>query len=87
MTTRSWIHSAPSLRAQLECRVSADPQATVTWIKGEMPISLDNRIVRIVDGDKNTLLIRNVQPSDFGIYTCRATNDLGQGEVQIQLSG
>lgn len=33
------------------------------------------------------LIIRNVQRCDFGIYTCRAINELGQGEVQIQLSG
>lgn len=87
MTTRSWIHSAPGLRALLECKVSADPPSTVTWLKSEMPVSLDNRVVSLVDGDKHSLLIRNVQRSDFGIYTCRAINDLGQGDMQIQLSG
>lgn len=87
ITTRSWIHSAPGLRAQLECKVSADPPATVTWLKGEIPVVLDNRVISLVDGDKHSLLIRNVQRSDFGIYTCRAVNDLGQGDMQIQLSG
>ncbi|XP_017775167.1 PREDICTED: limbic system-associated membrane protein-like isoform X2 [Nicrophorus vespilloides] len=87
MTTRSWIHSAPGLRAQLDCRVSADPQAVVTWLKSEIPVNLDSRVVSLVDGDKHSLLIRDIQRSDFGIYTCRASNDLGQGDVQIQLSG
>lgn len=87
MTTRSWIHSAPSLRTQMECKVSSDPPASVVWLKSEMEVTLDNRIQTLIDGDKHTLLIRQVQPSDFGIYTCRAINDLGQGEVQIQLSG
>lgn len=87
MTTRSWIHSAPGLRAQMECKVSSDPPATITWLKSEILVPLDNRVVYLVDGDKHTLLIRHVQRSDFGIYTCRANNDLGQGEVQIQLSG
>ncbi|XP_019877111.1 limbic system-associated membrane protein [Aethina tumida] len=87
LTSRSWIHTAPGLRAQLECKVSADPQATVTWLKGEIQVPLDNRVVSLHDGDKHSLLIRNVQRSDFGIYTCRANNELGQGEVHIQLSG
>lgn len=87
MTSRSWMHTAPGHRAQLECRVSADPQAQVTWLKGETVVPTDNRVVSLVDGDKYTLLIRNVQKSDFGIYTCRAINELGQGELQIQLSG
>lgn len=87
MTSRSWIHTAPGHRVQLECKISADPQATVTWTKGDIPIPLDNRVLSLVDGDKYTLLIKNVQKSDFGIYTCKAINELGQGELQIQLSG
>lgn len=87
VTSRSWIHTAPGHRVQIDCRVSADPQATVTWLKGEVSIHLDNRVVTMGDGDKHTLLIRNVQRSDFGIYTCRASNELGQGELAIQLSG
>lgn len=84
---RSWIHTAPSHRAQLECIISADPQASVTWLKGETPVVLDNRIISLVSGEKHSLLIRNVQPMDFGVYCCRARNELGQGEVHIQLSG
>ncbi|KAB0802103.1 hypothetical protein PPYR_04289 [Photinus pyralis] len=87
MTMRSWMHTAPGIRTQLECIVYADPPATVTWLKGEIPVPFSNRIVAMVDGDKHILLIRNATFADFGIYTCRATNDLGQGELQIQLSG
>lgn len=87
MTSRSWIHTAPGHRVQLECKISADPQATVTWTKGDMPVPLDSRVLALVDGDKYILLIKNVLKSDFGIYTCKAINELGQGEIQIQLSG
>lgn len=60
----------------------------MVWLKGEVVVPIDmSRVVSIVDGDKHTLIIRNVQRSDFGIYTCRAINELGQGEIQIQLSG
>ncbi|KAG5892024.1 hypothetical protein JTB14_024464 [Gonioctena quinquepunctata] len=87
MTSRSWIHTAPGHRLQIDCKVSSDPQATVTWLKGEVPVRLDSRVQSLVDGDKHTLLIMKVQRSDLGIYTCRAMNELGQGELAIQVSG
>lgn len=52
-----------------------------------MVVPLDTRVVSLIDGEKHILLIRNVQRSDFGIYTCRAVNELGQSELHIQLSG
>lgn len=85
--TRSWVHTAPGVRAQLECIVSADPEAAVIWLKGEIPINFNNRVIPLIEDEKHILLIRNVTFSDFGIYTCRASNELGQGELQIQLSG
>ncbi|KAF5291192.1 hypothetical protein FQA39_LY14434 [Lamprigera yunnana] len=87
MTMRSWMHTAPGIRTQLECIVYADPQATVVWLKGEIPIPFSSRVIPMVDEDKHILLIRNATFADFGIYTCRASNELGQGELQIQLSG
>lgn len=87
LPVRHWIHTAPGHRAQLECIVSADPPPTITWLKGERPITKDNRVISLISGDKHTLIIRNVQPSDFDIYTCLARNELGEGETHIQLSG
>lgn len=86
-TTRSWIHTAPGHRVQLDCKISADPQAVVTWAKGDILVSFDSRVVSLRDGDKHSLMIKNVQRSDFGVYHCKAINELGQGELQIQLSG
>lgn len=84
---RSWIHTAPGHRAQIECIVYADPPAAVTWLKGEALVIKDSRVVSLVSGEKHTLLIRNVLATDIGVYTCRARNDLGAGEVHIELSG
>lgn len=86
-TSRSWIHTAVGHTAHLDCKVAANPLAEVVWFKGEIPVPLDRRVFTIVDGEKTTLYIKNVQVSDFGIYTCRVQNELGQNELQIQLSG
>lgn len=87
LSVKPWIHTAPGHRAQLECIVSSDPPATITWFKGEIPISKDSRVISLINGEKHTLLIRNVQPNDFDVYTCRARNELGEGETHMQLSG
>lgn len=84
---KSWIHTAPGHRAQIECLVYADPPASVTWFKGETLVMKDSRVLSLVSGEKRILLIRNVLASDFGVYTCRARNNLGEGETHIQLSG
>lgn len=67
--------------------VLADPPAEVRWYKSNIPVHLDARVVTLVNGEKNVLLIRNAHISDFGIYTCRANNELGTAEADIQLSG
>ncbi|GLV43887.1 wrapper [Carabus blaptoides fortunei] len=84
---KSWIHTSPGLRATLGCMVSADPAAEVKWYKSKIAVPFDARVVSLVDGDKHILIIRNVRISDFGIYTCRAANELGTVEIDIQLSG
>lgn len=71
----------------MDCVVSADPVGEVTWFKSNIPVTLDTRVMALVDHDKHSLIIRNVRISDFGIYKCKAVNDLGAAEIEIQLSG
>lgn len=39
----------------------------------------------IKDGDK-TLVIKNVVPSDEGVYVCEASNNVGQISSKVQLT-
>ncbi|KAJ8938543.1 hypothetical protein NQ318_016914 [Aromia moschata] len=86
-TSRPWLHTAPGHRALIDCRVDANPEATVTWLKEEVPVPMDNRVLYLIEGDKHSLVIRNVQRSDFGTYTCRAANELGEAKLYMELSG
>lgn len=85
---KSWIHTAPGFRAQLDCKVTSDPSSQVIWYKGNNPINSDNhRVLLFGDDEKYSLIIRNVQRSDFGIYTCKAVNEIGEETLEFQLSG
>ncbi|XP_044729420.1 opioid-binding protein/cell adhesion molecule homolog [Chrysoperla carnea] len=86
-TPKSWLHTSVGLRAELECYVDANPPAKVSWFKNDLPVRSDSRIVPLVNRDKYSLVIRQMHSNDFGNYTCRATNDFGEVELPIQLSG
>lgn len=86
-TMKSWIHTAPGFRTQLDCRVTSDPTSEIIWYKGDNPVTYDNRVLFLGDDEKYSLIIKNVQPSDFGFYTCRAVNDIGEETLEFQLSG
>lgn len=53
----------------------------------------DSKIVasdtRILEANKNkyTLILRRVEESDFGNYSCNAENEFGKSSQLIQLSG
>ncbi|XP_025829634.1 limbic system-associated membrane protein-like [Agrilus planipennis] len=87
MTHRSTIFTAPGIKVELKCDVSADPPATVQWLKDNIPIDLNYRIMEIDDENQHILVIRNVTSDDFGEYTCRAHNKMGHGEIHIQVTG
>lgn len=49
-----------------------------------VPVNLDNHRAVIKDDDKS-LIIKNVIPSDEGIYICDAHNGVGQISARAQL--
>lgn len=89
----SWLHTAPGLRAQLVCRVNSWPEATLDWYLDGERVGRSQRVVRYKQedpkgpGQLHSLLIRGVNSHELGMYTCRASNELGSGEASVELSG
>ncbi|BFY98117.1 hypothetical protein BsWGS_01157 [Bradybaena similaris] len=75
----------------LECTVTAFPHAVTMWKKGDHKIQTSTLKYRVEvydeDKDKLTLSLRvfNIQDSDFGVYTCEASNTLGEDEESMYL--
>ncbi|XP_037046753.1 roundabout homolog 2 [Bradysia coprophila] len=67
---------------QFHCSVGGDPVPQILWRKddGNMPVGRAD----IMEADKS-LLIKNVQPADEGIYICEAHNSVGQISTKAQL--
>ncbi|CAG7825968.1 unnamed protein product, partial [Allacma fusca] len=85
---RGWIHSGEGYEAELACIVHSDPPATkVKWYRDTMILDTTERRLMEDRGSRHSLIIRNVQPGDFGNYSCEADNKLGRSRKHIELSG
>ena len=73
---------------ELVCVVHAEPRAHVTWFDNDnKPIEESNRLKQSSSGSRHVLSIDNVSKSDFGVYTCSATNNHGTHSKTIQFTG
>ncbi|KAL0878928.1 hypothetical protein ABMA27_003924 [Loxostege sticticalis] len=67
------------------CEVTAKPAPSVDWFKEGTPISTGDRYVIHANG----LMIKNVQESDDGTYTCRAvvipTGELAERNIKLEV--
>ncbi|KAL1417827.1 hypothetical protein MTO96_006084 [Rhipicephalus appendiculatus] len=79
------MHVVANDTLTLQCQVTAQPRATIVWMKESIPIKGDGRR-RQVSSDSETLTINNVEVSDRGKYTCVATNDAGTDEKDFHVS-
>lgn len=64
------------LEAQVEPR--ADPNLKIEWFKNGEPLSLGSRIRSTFDFGLVTLSVNSLRADDSAIYTCKATNLLGE---------
>ncbi|XP_063625397.1 fasciclin-2 isoform X1 [Cydia splendana] len=67
------------------CEVAAEPAPSVDWFKEGTPISTGDRYVIHANG----LMIKNIEESDDGTYTCRAvviqTGELAERNIKLEV--
>uniref|UniRef100_A0A8C9T8E6 Myosin light chain kinase, smooth muscle n=1 Tax=Scleropages formosus TaxID=113540 RepID=A0A8C9T8E6_SCLFO len=67
-------------RLQLQCQVTADPPAVITWTLDRKVIKPSKFIVLSNEGGQCSLTIDKALPEDEGQYKCRAENSVGWAE-------
>ncbi|XP_048474365.1 obscurin [Rhincodon typus] len=68
---------------ELSCEVSP-ANAVVTWKKDQKEVKQDQRITIISQGTQRKLVIRKVQQSDQGNYTCMSNDDSLTFQIKIK---
>ncbi|XP_051986777.1 myosin light chain kinase, smooth muscle [Xyrauchen texanus] len=72
-------------KLMLECQVTSDPQAVITWILDGKVVKPSKFIVLSQEGEKCSLSIDKALPEDEGRYTCRAENAGGKADCSCMV--
>ncbi|KAM6898342.1 myosin light chain kinase, smooth muscle-like [Lycodopsis pacificus] len=72
--------------ARLTCLVNGYPQPEVKWLQNDEPVSgsVDVTMAQHEDG-LCSLVLADLEPSDSGVYVCRASNKLGEAMCSAKL--
>ncbi|KAM3592455.1 uncharacterized protein V6R79_019245 [Siganus canaliculatus] len=72
--------------ARLTCLVDGYPQPEVKWLHDHRPLSESCRVTMEQHSDGLcSLVLADVEPSDSGVYVCRASNKLGDAMCSAKL--
>nr|XP_061822599.1 myosin light chain kinase, smooth muscle-like [Nerophis lumbriciformis] len=72
--------------AHLACRVDGYPHPDIKWLQGDEPVSESSRVsVEYKDDGVCRLVVAHLEPSDSGVYMCRASNELGSASCSAKL--
>ncbi|XP_036425734.1 myosin light chain kinase, smooth muscle isoform X2 [Colossoma macropomum] len=72
-------------RLRLECTVTSDPPAVITWSLDGKVVKPSKFIVLSQEGGKCSLTIDKALPEDEGRYTCKAENADGKAECSCMV--
>jgi len=85
---QNWYQrEAEDVEVELICVVHAKPEGEVSWYRRQKKLHETDRLLFQTKGSRQTLYIRKVNPTDFGNYSCRAENALGEARTFTELSG
>lgn len=76
------------MRASVTCSIpSGDPPIRISWLKDDMPLSLDTGVsLEMIDDFISTLIFKSLRQEHSGIYTCVAYNDASSVNYSVPLS-
>lgn len=70
---------------------SVSNRTRIVWLRDQQPLDVSSSRMNVVPKfswrrQESKLLIRNIEPDDFGMYGCFAENEVGTDLVKIDLS-
>ena len=69
--------------AHLECDLTlGDPKASLHWYKDNRELSSDKKYDSHYQDEVATLVIKNTEVADKGLYRCEAINKIGRVETE-----
>ncbi|KAM9225689.1 myosin light chain kinase, smooth muscle [Dugong dugon] len=79
------VRVAEGKKLLLQCLVSSDPPATITWTLNGKMLKTTRFIILSQEGSLCSVSIERALPEDRGLYKCVAKNSAGQAECSCQV--
>ncbi|XP_049734302.1 myosin light chain kinase, smooth muscle isoform X3 [Elephas maximus indicus] len=79
------VRVAEGKKLLLQCLVSSDPPATITWTLNGKTLKTTRFIILSQEGSLCSVSIEKALPEDRGLYKCVAKNSAGQAECFCQV--
>ncbi|XP_014638505.1 PREDICTED: myosin light chain kinase, smooth muscle isoform X4 [Ceratotherium simum simum] len=80
------VHVVEGEKLLLQCQVSSEPPATITWTLNGKTLKTTKFIILSQEGSLCSLSIEKALPEDRGLYKCVAKNGAGQAECSCQVT-
>ncbi|XP_004391986.1 PREDICTED: myosin light chain kinase, smooth muscle isoform X5 [Odobenus rosmarus divergens] len=80
------VHVTEGEKLLLQCQVSSDPPATITWTLNGKTLKTTKFIILSQEGSLCSVSIEKALPEDRGLYKCIAKNGAGQAECSCQVT-
>ncbi|CAH6792292.1 Mylk [Phodopus roborovskii] len=80
------VRVAEGEKLLLQCQVTSDPPATVTWTLNGKTLKTTKFIILSQEGSLFSVSIEKALPEDRGLYKCVAKNSAGQAECSCQVT-
>ncbi|XP_073929401.1 myosin light chain kinase, smooth muscle isoform X3 [Castor canadensis] len=80
------VRVAEGEKLLLQCQVSSDPPATITWTLNGKTLKTTKFIILSQEGSRCSVSIEKALPEDRGLYKCIAKNGAGQAECSCQVT-
>ncbi|KAM5281750.1 myosin light chain kinase, smooth muscle isoform 2-T2 [Ctenodactylus gundi] len=80
------VRVAEGEKLLLQCQVSSDPPATITWTLNGKTLKTTKFIILSQEGSLCSVSIEKALPEDRGLYKCVAKNVAGQAECSCQVT-
>ncbi|XP_060495741.1 myosin light chain kinase, smooth muscle isoform X3 [Panthera onca] len=80
------VHVMEGQKLLLQCQVSSDPPATITWTLNGKTLKTTKFIILSQEGSLCSVSIEKALPEDRGVYKCIAKNGAGQAECFCQVT-
>ncbi|XP_010616381.1 myosin light chain kinase, smooth muscle isoform X1 [Fukomys damarensis] len=80
------VHVAEGEKLLLQCKVSSEPPATITWTLNGKTLKTTKFIILSQEGSLCSVSIEKALPEDRGLYKCIAKNGAGQAECSCRVT-